>query len=506
LQTIRLEKAEWTFNEYDPLGPPGGFGEVFRGAGAGKPVAVKRLKLSAGAASHREMTIGSALAKRDHPHIVPILDYGQDAESDRYYLVMPICEHSVQDFLNLSGPLSFDAAKLAALNVVNGLLEAKDIVHRDLKPGNVLFHEGRWKIADFGIAKFVEDATSLESLRSSLTPTYAAPEQWRGERPTNATDVYALGCMYYAMINGKPPFLGDLDEVREAHLHKTAPALLGIDPRLAGLIATMLRKSPTARPSLERCKAVIEALAAGPISTARAVLAAAGNTISQQEAAAEAERIAKKVAAKQRQELELEALANLDSIIERLFDIIGESSESVRREKRSVKLGFALLSLEEASRADYGNRIVYRIAQQRAEVGVSNDHGWDVAANAYLQLSCDLGRVSSYSPSVYNFRTSLVYASIPGDNEYRWRELSFMEVFSSKPMHEQPIALNPLSREFSMALSNVVGQYQVACGPWAIDSEDEVSFQERWLNLFAKAAVRQLQPPNQLPLPNSFFT
>ncbi|WP_313737375.1 serine/threonine-protein kinase [Sphingobium yanoikuyae] len=499
MPTIRLEKGQWTFSETDQLGPPGGFGEVFRGEGDGRPVAVKRLKISAGAASHREMAIGSVLAERDHAHVVPIFDYGRDAESDRYFLVMPVCDHSVQDFLNTTGPLSYDAAKSAALSVVKGLLEVKDIVHRDLKPGNVLWHEDRWKIADFGIAKFVEDATSLESLRSSLTPAYAAPEQWRGERPTNATDVYALGCMYYAMLGGQAPFVGDLDTVRESHLHQPAPALSGVDPRLAGLIATMLRKSPAARPSLERCKTVIETLAAGVASTGRAALAAAGNAVSQQEAAAEAERKAKETAAAQRQELEREGLAELDGIIGRLFDLIAASAETVRREPRSVRLGPAHLTLGEGSRTAYGR------AQLYAGGGNPYDHGWDVVANAYLTLKCDLGGPGSYRPSEYNFSTTLVFATMPGDSDYRWRELSFMEVFSAKPMHEQPIALNPLSQEFAVALSNVVGRHQVACGPWTIDGEDEDLFEERWLRLFAKAANRQLQPPNQLPLPDSFF-
>lgn len=499
MQDIRLERGEWTFDETDRLGPPGGFGEVFRGTGDGKPVAIKRLKLSAGAASHREMAIGSALAQQDHAHIVPVLDYGQDAESDRYYLVMPVCDHSVQDFLKTTGALSFDAAKSAALNVLSGLLEVKDIVHRDLKPGNVLWHEGRWKIADFGIAKFVEDATSLESLRSSLTPSYAAPEQWKGERATNATDVYALGCMYHAMLNGHPPFVGDVDEIREAHLHKPAPALSNVDPRLAGLIATMLRKSPAARPSLERCKAVIETLAAGTASTGRAALAAAGQVVSQQEAAAEAERQAKETAARQRQELEQEGLADLNGMANRLFDVIAESSEAVRRDRSGVALGPAQLSLAEASRTTYGR------AQAYGGCGNPYDSGWDVVAAAYLNLRCDLGGRTSYRPGEYIFSTTLAFATIPGDPSYRWRELSFMEVMSAKPMHEQPIALNPFGQDFVVALSNVMGRHQVACGPWTVDGENEDEFQERWLRLFAKAANGQLQPPNQLPLPDGFF-
>ena len=75
MQTIRLESGEWIFDETKRLGPEGGFGEVFSGRGTEQDVAVKRLKLSAGAASHREMKIGAALAKRTNNHVVPILDY-----------------------------------------------------------------------------------------------------------------------------------------------------------------------------------------------------------------------------------------------------------------------------------------------------------------------------------------------------------------------------------------------------------------------------------------------
>ncbi|MBW0150742.1 MAG: protein kinase [Phenylobacterium sp.] len=75
------------------------------------------------------------------------------------------------------------------------------MLHRDLKPGAVLWHEERRKIADFGIAKFVGDATSLERHRTSLTPVYAAPEQWRGERTKNAADVHALGCIIHALFD-----------------------------------------------------------------------------------------------------------------------------------------------------------------------------------------------------------------------------------------------------------------------------------------------------------------
>jgi hypothetical protein len=199
-------------------------------------------------------------------------------------------------------------------------------------------------------------------------------------------------------------------------------------------------------------------------------------------------------AARQREELEREGTAELHAMISRLFDVIEESSESVRREARSVTLGPAQLTVDEGAR------------HGRAEPeGPDFGHGWDVLANAYMNLRADFGGATSYRPREYTFCTTLAFARIPGDASYRWREVSFMEGFSHKPAHEQPIALNPFGREFSIALSNVVGRHQVACGPWTIDGEDEEVFQERWLRLFAKAVNRQLQPPSRLPLPESFF-
>ena len=116
--------------------------------------------------------------RRDLAHVVPILDAGQDAESDRYFLVMPICDCTLQDKIDEGqNGVDIEIAKEVIMAIIAGLQEVGDITHRDLKPSNVLLHDGVWKIADFGIAKFVEDSTSLETLRESLTPAYGAPEQ-----------------------------------------------------------------------------------------------------------------------------------------------------------------------------------------------------------------------------------------------------------------------------------------------------------------------------------------
>jgi eukaryotic-like serine/threonine-protein kinase len=166
--TVRLPHGEWQFDPKQPLGAAGRFGQVFAGTGIeGVAVAVKQLKLTASQAAHRELQIADRLMTRALSHVIPTLDAGQDAESDRYYVVMPRAERSPQDQLTASGALVVVDAIKVLLEISDGLIEAADIVRRDPKPANVLWHDGRWKIADFGIAGFVEDSTSANTVRES---------------------------------------------------------------------------------------------------------------------------------------------------------------------------------------------------------------------------------------------------------------------------------------------------------------------------------------------------
>ena len=188
-EVVRLRRGEWRLRLDEQLGPEGGFGAVFAGSGeSGQPVAVKRLKVTAAEAAHRELRIAEELAGASHQHVMPILDAGQDAESDRYYVVMPRAEQSLQDMIDRDGPVKSEDAAGILWQIATGLGEVRELLHRDLKPGNILMHDRKWKVADFGIAKFVEEATSTETLRECLSPPYAAPEQWDVESE-KATDV-----------------------------------------------------------------------------------------------------------------------------------------------------------------------------------------------------------------------------------------------------------------------------------------------------------------------------
>jgi serine/threonine-protein kinase len=144
MTTIRLPRGQWSFDEGSRLGAAGGFGEVFAGSGPdGAPIAVKRLHLTADQAAHRELRIADHLITRTLTHVIPILDAGQDAESDRYFVVMARAEKSLQQAVGPTGLPQADAVRIL-LDICHGLQQASEIVHRDLKPANVLLHDGTW--------------------------------------------------------------------------------------------------------------------------------------------------------------------------------------------------------------------------------------------------------------------------------------------------------------------------------------------------------------------------
>ncbi|SCW76024.1 serine/threonine protein kinase [Sphingobium faniae] len=508
MPTIRLNNAEWTFDEEDRLGPPGGFGEVFRGSGSNGPVAVKRLKLTASEAAHREMNIGQSLASRTLEHVVPVLDYGQDADSDNYFLVMPICERSLQDEVNDKGVLTLAESKAVALDVLAGLREVGDIVHRDLKPGNVLRFEGRWRLADFGIAKFVEDSTSLRTLRGSLTPAYGAPEQWQGEAPSHATDVYALGCMMHTMLNGAPPFAGSQVEIRDAHLHTAAPPLGG-NPRLAAFVGLMLRKSPASRPNIERCIEVIGSVEIAKARPAHEGLLAAAGQISREAAAAEAAAQAAATIERQRQQLMREASNDLNEMIHRLFAEIKLASDEARLAKNAITLGRGSLSFDAPS----------SVAPMRPDP-YNQGPVWDIVAGATLSVtrakvvrpprSNDGFPIMYVGHSIpddrdYRWSATLFFGQTKDDSNYRWRETSFWSFAATRDGGDEPYALQPGDREFQTAFSNTMGVANIAYGPFAIDGEDEDQFQHRWLSLFTKAVTGQLNRPDRMPIPDHYL-
>jgi serine/threonine protein kinase len=158
-----------------------------------------------------------SLAALNHRNVVAVYDAVE--EGDQLWLVMEyIPGRSLADLLE-QGPLSLEDAVRIGAQVADGLAAAHErgLVHRDVKPANILVtDDGVAKIGDFGIAMMLEDPRLTASGLVTGTPSYFAPELARGEEPTAAADVWALGATLYAAVEGHALFPG----------HENALALL----------------------------------------------------------------------------------------------------------------------------------------------------------------------------------------------------------------------------------------------------------------------------------------
>jgi serine/threonine-protein kinase len=185
------------------------------------------------------------IAALEHPHIVPIYDYGE--QDEQLFLVMRYMPGgSLADCLR-RGPLSTaEIARIVApLASALDKAHARGIIHRDLKPGNILFDgEGEPYISDFGIAKLTQASTLLSGSALVGTPVYMSPEQWRGEKVDGRSDIYALGGMLYEMLSGRLPYEASTPaEVMFKCLMEPPPRLLETQPELDPALETVVAQA-----------------------------------------------------------------------------------------------------------------------------------------------------------------------------------------------------------------------------------------------------------------------
>jgi serine/threonine protein kinase len=202
----------------------GGFAIVYRARDTelDRLVALKELKpilLQDSEWVERFRREARAIARLDHPNIVPIYDVGEI--ETRLFLVMRLVEGpSLEELIAKQGRLTWSEVVSIITPIAAGLdyAHAQGILHRDLKPGNILSDPERGPmLTDFGLAKLAgESSTSLTANRSVVgTPHYIAPEIWGGDKATPQTDIYALACIVCEMLTGEKVFKGD-----------TAPAVM----------------------------------------------------------------------------------------------------------------------------------------------------------------------------------------------------------------------------------------------------------------------------------------
>lgn len=249
----------------------GGFGVVFRAADlregrAERVVALKVLKVPVRAAEEelvrlrarfrREASYAARLPA--HAGIVPIYDYGTDPALDRDYLVMELLEgEDLRARLARPEPVPLapalrilrDAARALAVGHQEGL------IHRDVKPGNLFLARGavgeepRVRVLDFGIAKPLrydpEDTAThvTRDGRAPLSARYAAPEQLRGEEPTRAVDVFALGVVGWEILAHARLFSEADQSRREIGLPVPVPSLRARNPEVPDAVEAVLLRA-----------------------------------------------------------------------------------------------------------------------------------------------------------------------------------------------------------------------------------------------------------------------
>ncbi|MET8837884.1 protein kinase [Micromonospora sp. NPDC004540] len=239
----------------------GGMGEVWRGRDLrlDRPVAIKVLAaagLKEPMAAERFDREARAAAGLTHPHIVAVHDFG--TEENDSYLIMELVEGRTVSALIADGSLTLLQALSVVVQTCDGLAaaHAAGVVHRDVKPGNLIVTAtGTVKICDFGIARLpgADKEKALTAPATKLgTSSYMSPEQALGQPVDHRTDLYGLGCTLYAMLTGRPPFVGEQLSVLHQHVNEPPQPLRERRPdvpaELDALTAELLAKDPADRP------------------------------------------------------------------------------------------------------------------------------------------------------------------------------------------------------------------------------------------------------------------
>jgi TolB-like protein len=223
----------------------------------GRDVALKVLRpeLAAALGPDRFLREIEIAAKLTHPNILALYDCG-DPDGQLYYTMPYVAGESLRDRLNRERQLAIEDALQIAREVAEalGCAHEQGIVHRDIKPENILFQGGHALVADFGIARAIDQAggTSVTATGLALgTPAYMSPEQAAGSKDLDGrSDLYALGCVVYEALAGEPPFTGStVESLVHQHLTAEPPSIATIRPSVPGSVAAALVRSLAKTPA-----------------------------------------------------------------------------------------------------------------------------------------------------------------------------------------------------------------------------------------------------------------
>jgi len=210
----------------------------------------------------REVRVAANL---DHPNIVTIYEVGQI--EGVYFIAMQFLEgRTLGQILEAEGPLPVSRVQAIVEQIASALdyAHARGFVHRDIKPSNVIVaDDGRATLTDFGLVKAGE-GTKLSTTGVVFgTPKYMSPEQARGEKVDERSDIYSLGIMLFEMLTGQVPFEADTPlEISVKHLTAALPLPRAVNPDIPELVERVILKAMAKTPEdrYQRVSEMAEAL------------------------------------------------------------------------------------------------------------------------------------------------------------------------------------------------------------------------------------------------------
>ena len=192
-----------------------------------------------------------AVAMLSHPNIVSVYDVSTSRDAD--YIVMELIDGiTLKQYMEKKGVLNWKETLHFSTQIAKALEHAhsRGIVHRDIKPHNVMvLKNGSVKVADFGIAQVMSKSNTLtkEALGSVH---YISPEQAKGGRVDNRSDLYSLGVVMYEMMTGRPPYDGESPvSVAIKHINGGAPMPSTMNPNIPGGLEQIIMKAMAVDPN-----------------------------------------------------------------------------------------------------------------------------------------------------------------------------------------------------------------------------------------------------------------